>query len=81
MSLINSCSVHYGVVQWSGGEPSKLFDPLRAAVKRIYRPLMTIFIRLDEVAYVAGLISRRGSNSASFPSARFPLESAIACRS
>jgi hypothetical protein len=77
MSLINSCSIHYGAVRWSSDGTSMLFDPFRVEFKWIYRPLMAIFLRHDEVAYVVVLISRQISNFASFPSARYPRDPAV----
>jgi hypothetical protein len=58
MSLINSCSVCYGMVQWYGDEPSILLDPFRVEFEWVYQPLMAIFLCHDEVAYVVVLISR-----------------------
>jgi hypothetical protein len=37
MNLINSCSVHFGMVQRASGEPSMCFDPVEVAVEQIYR--------------------------------------------
>jgi hypothetical protein len=58
MSIINSFSFHYGMARWFGDEPSMLFDPFRATVKQIYRPLMAILLHHGEVAYIVVLISR-----------------------
>jgi hypothetical protein len=81
MILVNSCSVHYGMVQWSGDEPSMRSDPFEAAVERIYQPPMTILLHHGEVPYVVILISQRSSNSAKFLFARCPLEPAITSQS
>jgi hypothetical protein len=77
MSLTNSCFVHYGTIQWFGDEPSMLFDLFGGTFEQIYQPLTAILLRHGEVAYIVVMISRRSSNYASFPSARYPRESAI----
>jgi hypothetical protein len=81
MSLIILCLVHYGMVRWSGDEPSMLFDPFGVAVKRIYQPLTTILLCHGEVAYIDVLISRQSLNSTSFPSMRYPRELVVTFKS
>jgi hypothetical protein len=73
MSLINSCSVHYGTVQRSSGQPSILFNLFGATVERIYRPPMAILLYHGEVTHVYVLISQRSSYLEKFLSTMFPL--------